>query len=368
MNPSTVYFTTLRTQIGYGLLDKTRKLFEVSGFGKRIDPGDKVAVKLHFGEAGNVAFLAPPFARVIVEEIRKAGGKPFLIDTNTLYKGSRSNAVDHIETAMHNGFSFATIGAPVIIGDGLTGRDYVRQQVDGKHFSRVKIASGFHYADAVVNLTHFTGHELFGFGGVLKGLGMGCAAPSGKQEMHSDVLPSVKEAKCVKCGRCFDWCPTGAVEWEPGRTAFIVKEKCIGCGECVVACNYGAISVQWQTDPAITQEKTAEYAAGALRSKKGKGLFYSYLLNVSPDCDCYGFNDPPFAADAGILASFDPVAIDQAGVDIVNGAQGLEGSKLSDLDAGDKLFSVTGIRWEPILAHAEELGLGSRKYDLIEIP
>jgi len=368
MNPSTVYFTNLRTQIGYGLLDKTRKLFEVSGFAGKIARGDKVVVKLHFGEAGNVAFLAPPFARVAVEEIRKAGGKPFILDTNTLYKGSRSNAVDHLETALLNGFSFATVGAPLIIGDGLTGRDYVREQVKGKHFSHVKIASAFHYADAVVNLTHFTGHELFGFGGVLKGLGMGCAAPSGKQEMHSDVLPSVKEAKCTMCGRCFEWCPADAVQWEPGTKAFILKEKCIGCGECRVACNYGAIAVQWQTDPAITQEKTAEYAAGALKTKKGKGLFFSFLLNMSPDCDCYGFNDPPFAADAGILVSADPVAIDQAGVDLVNGAQALEGSKLKDLGAKDKLFAVTGVHWEPILAHAEELGLGRRKYEIVEVP
>ncbi len=368
MTASTVYFTNLRTRIGYNLLDKTRKLFEVSGFGEKIGKGDKVAVKLHFGEAGNTAFLPPQFARAAVEEIKKAGGKPFLIDTNTLYKGSRSNAIDHIETAMLNGFSFATVGAPVVIGDGLTGRDFVRQPVGGKHFSEVKIASAFHYANAVVNLTHFTGHELFGFGGVLKGLGMGCAAPSGKQEMHSDVLPKVQEAKCTMCGRCFDWCPVDAIRWEAGTNAFIIPEKCIGCGECTVACNYGAIAVNWKTDPAITQEKTAEYAAGALKSKEGKGLFFSYLLNVSPDCDCYDFNEPPFVADAGILASIDPVAIDQAGVDLVNGSQALAGSKLEDLGTKDKLLSVTGIDWNPILDHAEKLGLGRREYELVEVP
>jgi uncharacterized Fe-S center protein len=367
MTASTVYFTNLRTRIGYGLLDKTRKLMQTSGFAETIAEGDKVAVKLHFGEGGNVAYLPPQFARVTVEEVKKAGGKPFLIDTNTLYKGTRSNAVDHLETAVLNGFSFATVGAPVIIGDGLIGMDYVRETLDGKHFSEVKIAAAFHQADAVVNLTHFTGHELFGFGGVLKGLGMGCAAPSGKQEMHSDVLPSVREAKCTMCGRCFDWCPTDAIRWETGTTAFIIEEKCIGCGECTVACNYGAIAVNWKTNPAVTMEKTAEYAAGALKNKQGKGFFLCFLLNMSPDCDCYGFNDPPFAADVGILASTDPVAIDQAGVDLVNRAQALTGSKLEDLNAEDKLVAVTGIEWDPILEHAEKLGLGKRKYTLEEV-
>ena len=368
MTASTVYFTNLKTRMGYGLLEKTRKLFEVSGFGEKIQKGDKVAVKLHFGEAGNVAYLPPQFARVAVEEIKKAGGKPFLIDTNTLYRGSRSNAVDHLETAVLNGFSFATVGAPVIIGDGLMGMDYVREPVDGEHFSEVKIAAGIHQADAVVNLTHFTGHDLFGFGGVIKGLGMGCASPSGKQEMHSDVLPAVKEGKCTKCGRCFEWCPVDAIEWEAGTAASIIPEKCIGCGECVVACNYDAIAVNWKTDPAVTMKKTAEYAVGALRNKAGKALFFSFLLNMSPDCDCFGFNDPPFAADVGILVSTDPVAIDQAGMDLVNRAQALTGSKLEDINAPDKIIGITGIDWNPILEHAQKLGLGRREYELEEVP
>ena len=364
MTASTVYFTSLRTRIGYNLLDKTRKLFALSGFAEAIGKRDKVAVKLHFGEAGNTAFLSPVFAAAVVEEIRKAGGLPFLLDTNTLYKGSRGNAVDHLETAIRNGFSYATVGAPVIIGDGLTGKDYLKVPVEGKHFQEVKIASGFYHADAVVNLTHFTGHELFGYGGALKGIGMGCAAPSGKQEMHSDVLPVVKEAKCTMCGRCFEWCPVDAIRWEAGTKAFILEEKCIGCGECTVSCSYGAIAVNWKTDPAITQEKTAEYVAGALKNKKGKQLFYNFLLNMSPDCDCFDFNDPPFAADVGILVSADPVAIDQAALDLVNGAQGLSGSKLQDLGAKDKLLAVTGIDGRSILEHAEGLGLGSREYRL----
>lgn len=367
MTASTVYFTNLRGKMGYNLLDKTRKLFGRSGFADKISPGDKVAVKLHFGEEGNTAFLPPMYARIAVEEIKKAGGKPFLIDTNTLYKGSRSNAVDHLETAFRNGFSYATVGAPVIIGDGLIGKDYVKEKVDGDYYTEVKIATSFHQADAVVNLTHFTGHELFGFGGALKGIGMGCASPSGKQEMHSDVLPAVREEKCTMCGKCFNWCPVDAIEWEAGTKARIIEEKCIGCGECTVSCDFGAIAVNWKTDPAVTLKKTAEYVAGALNNKKNKSLFFNFLINMSPDCDCFDFNDPPFVADVGIMVSSDPVAIDQAAVDMVNGAQGLAGSKLQDLDAEDKIKAVTGIRWQPILEHAEKLGLGTREYVIEEV-
>ena len=367
MTASTVYFANLRSKMGYNLLDKTRKLFVKSGFADRIEDGDKVAVKLHFGEAGNTAFLQPQFARVVVDEVKKAGGKPFLIDTNTLYKGSRANAVDHLETALKNGFSYATVGAPIVIGDGLIGMDYISVPLEGKHFSKIKIAAGFHHADAVVNLTHFTAHELFGLGGIIKGIGMGCAAPSGKQEMHSDVLPVVTQSKCTSCGRCYNWCPVDAIIWEEGVRALIVEEKCIGCGECTVACTYSAIAVNWKTDVTVTQEKTAEYAMGALENKKDKALFLSFLMDISPDCDCFDFNDPPFVSDIGILASTDPVAADQAGVDLVKDAQALAGSKLEDMESEDKLRSVTGIDWEPILKHAESIGMGSRNYELEKI-
>ena len=367
MSGSKVLFTNLRSRMGYNLLDKTRKLFARSGFADRIEEGDKGAVKLHFGEAGNTAFLQPMFARVVVEEVRKAGGKPFLTDTNTLYKGSRGNAVDHLETAIRNGFSFATVDAPVVIGDGLIGMDYIRERIDGRHFPEVKIAAAVHHADAIVNLAHFTAHELFGFGGAVKGIGMGCASPSGKQEMHSDVLPVVDQAKCTSCGRCFQWCPADAIDWEAGSEAQVIEAACIGCGECTVACTYDAIAVNWKTDVPVTQEKTAEYAFGALKNKAGKALFFNYMVNISPDCDCYGFNDPPFVADIGIMVSEDPVAVDQASVDMVNEAQALAGSKLKDLGSEDKVMSVHGIEWRPILAHAEAMGMGTREYHVEEI-
>ncbi len=367
MPESIVYFTDLRSKVGYNLLDKTRKLFGVSGFADHIEEGDKVAVKLHFGEAGNTAFLPPMYARVIVDEVKKAGGKPFVTDTNTLYKGSRGNAIDHLETAMANGFSYATLGAPLVIGDGLIGLDYITEKINGKRFKEVKIASAVYHADVIITLAHFTAHELFGFGGVIKSIGMGGAAPSGKQELHSDVLPVIDSEKCTSCGRCVRWCPADSINWKEGEPAQIIETICIGCGECTVVCTDGAIEVNWKTDIPALLEKTSEYTYGVLKNKAGKHLSFNFLFDMSPDCDCYDFNDPPFVADVGIMVSTDPVAVDQAAIDMANRAQGLAGSKLEELEAKDKFRSVTGIDWEPLLAHGEEIGLGRREYVLEEV-
>ncbi len=362
-----VWFTDVRGRIGHGLLEKTRALVRRTGFAGRLGEGDLVAIKLHFGEKGNTAFLPPMFARVVVEEVRAAGARPFLVDTNTLYKGSRKNAVDHLETALGNGFSYATVGAPLVIGDGLVGLDYVRQPVPGRHFSEVKVASAVYHADALVTLAHFTGHELFGYGAVIKSLGMGGAPPSGKQEMHSDVKPVVTVERCTSCGKCVRWCPVDAIGWEARKPAAIDHDRCIGCGECTAVCPAGAIAVNWKTDLAAIQEKTAEYALGVLANKGGKALHLSFLLNMSPDCDCYDFSDAPFVEDVGILASFDPVAADWAGAGLVNRARGLAGSKLGDPGAGDKIATMTGIDWSPLLEHAERIGLGSREHELVTL-
>ncbi len=367
MPPATVWFSDLRARVGHGLLEKTRQLVERSGFLGRLSPGDKVAIKLHFGEAGNTGFLSPVFARTLVEEITKAGARPYLVDTNTLYKGSRSNAIDHLETALRNGFSYATVGAPLLIGDGLIGLDYVRQSVKGVHFSEVKVASGIYHADALVTLAHFTGHELFGYGAVIKSLGMGGAPPSGKQELHSDVKPVVAAEKCTSCGLCVRWCPADAIAWKKKEPAVIDLDRCIGCGECTAVCRHGAIAVNWKTDLALIQEKTAEYALGVLANKKDKALHLSFLMGMSPECDCYDYSDTAFAADTGILASFDPVAVDYAGAVLVNQAQGLRHSKLEDRSVPDKLATVTGVDWSPLIRHAEAIGLGNREHLLEKV-
>lgn len=365
---SKVYFTDLRAKSGNSLLAKTGRLFDLVGFGALLRPGDKVAVKLHWGEWGNVAFLPPPFARCLVDKVLAAGGKPFLTDTNTLYSGGRHNAIDHVLTALKNGFSVASAGAPVIIADGLTGGDAVEVAANGKRVPRVPVAGAIYCADALLSLAHFKGHELFGFGGALKNIAMGCTTPAGKQVLHSDVKPRVDRDRCLACGRCIRSCAHGAIRAGDGRKAEIDLDKCVGCGECVAVCPAGAIPINWETAAEPLLEKAAEYAKAILANKGGRSAFFNFLMRMSPECDCYDWNDAPFVADVGILASRDPVAVDQASTDLVNAGQVLSSSRLKGkAPGGDAIAAATGVKgWRRILEYAEEIGLGSREYELVK--
>ena len=365
--PAHVYFSDMRTRHGASLLDKTQKLFQAAGLDKSIKRNDLVAIKLHWGEVGNLAFLAPPLVRSVVDMVKACGGKPFLTDSNTLYRGGRRNAVDNILTAFQNGFTRDTVGAPIVVADGLKGLDYVKVEGKGSHFETLKISSAVYHADALIVLSHFKGHLLMGFGGAIKNLGMGCASPAGKQAMHSDLRPRVKRSRCIGCGTCVKHCPSGAVHLGKDRKAVIRQARCIGCGECTAVCPSDAIPIRWKTDEVAVQEKTAEYALGALKGKTGKCGFLNFLTNISPDCDCFSWNDASIVPDVGILASKDPVAIDQASVTLVNRAPGIPKSKLKDLSAKDKIREVTGVNWEPALAYAEKIGLGTRKIKQINI-
>ncbi len=357
-----VHFTDMRTRQGASLPAKTQRLFRTAGLNKCIARNDLVAIKLHWGEVGNLAYLAPPLVRAVVDQVKECGGKPFITDSNTLYRGGRRNAVDNILTAYRNGFTRETVGAPVIVSDGLKGMDYVEVKGPGPRFNTMKISSAVHHADAMIVLTHFKGHLLMGFGGAVKNLGMGCASPAGKQAMHSDLIPTVKKTVCTGCGTCIRYCPASAIHKVKDGKASIRKTPCIGCGECTAVCPEGAIPIRWKSDHTTVQEKTAEYALAALHGKEGKYGFINFLNNLSPDCDCFSWNDTPIAPDVGILASRDPVAIDQASVELVNQAPGLPNSQLDDLDARDKIRHVTGVDWETILTHGERIGLGSRKW------
>lgn len=351
-----VYFSSVKAQMGSGLLHKTEKLFDKAGFADFIEERDLVALKIHFGERGNTAFIPPIYARRVVERVKKAGGRPFLTDANTLYVGGRSNAVSHHATAVMNGFSYATIEAPVVIADGLTGKDYVEVEIDGKHFQSVRIASAAVHADSMIALSHFKGHEMTGFGGALKNIGMGLGCRSGKQQMHADVQPTVDASKCVACGKCVKWCATDAIT-VVGERAEIDLLKCQGCGECIVTCPQQAIAIDWGSDSGKVQEKIAEYALGAVQEKTGKIGFINFILNITPDCDCWGFSDEAVVGDIGIVASTDPVAIDQASIDLVNAA--------AKRDIFRELHK--SVDWQIQLAHAEEIGLGTRAYELIPI-
>ncbi len=362
-----VYFTDMRAGFNKSLLDKVERLFDYAGMSTFIGCKDLVAIKLHFGEKGNTGYIRPQFLRRIVNKVKSLGGRPFLTDTNTLYFGSRSNAIDHLQTAIENGFAYAVIDAPLIIADGLAGKDYINVEINRKHFKVAKISSAAYHADAIIALTHFTGHEMAGFGGVLKNLGMGLGSRSGKQNMHSDALPSINPDKCTACGRCSEWCPAEAIRLK-GNDYQIDERKCIGCGECTVTCPVQAIAVNWKTEPAAIQEKIVEYAEGALKNKNGKYGFITFLTNISPHCDCFGWSDAPLVKDIGILASRDPVAIDQACIDLINREKALPNTKLNGkTDSKDKFKSLyPDIDWQRQLGYAEEIGLGTRKYELIK--
>ncbi|MDP2401084.1 MAG: DUF362 domain-containing protein, partial [Actinomycetota bacterium] len=251
-----VFFAPVRTAGKKSLVVRAGALLERAGLAQAVADGDLVAVKLHFGEQGNTGFVQPIFVREVVARVKAAGGRPFLTDSNTLYRGQRFNAVDHLECALHNGFSYATVEAPIIIADGLDGREAIDVPIAGfKHFDSVRIGSAAVHADAMVVVTHVKGHEATGFGGALKNVGMGLGCRSAKQRMHADFRPEVTAETCTGCGRCVAWCPVSAIVLGPDRVAAVDYETCYGCGECVAACPYGAIATQWKTDATMIQEK-----------------------------------------------------------------------------------------------------------------
>ncbi|MBW2055980.1 MAG: DUF362 domain-containing protein [Deltaproteobacteria bacterium] len=366
---SQVYFANLRIDSRSNVLDKLERLMSRAAPEKLVESGDLVAVKLHFGEPGNSSYVRPIFLRRILSHIQGLGGKPFLTDTNTLYRGERSESVSHLRAAVANGFGFSSVGAPLIIADGLMGNASVRVAINGNFFQEITVAHDIYYADCLVSVAHFTGHEFTGFGATIKNLGMGGVSREGKLSQHSNLGPKVNRKKCKACGICAEKCAFEAISMVRGK-ARVHLEKCKGCGICIVVCPQGAIAIQWNREVPLFQKKLVEHALGVLQNKKGKAFFFNFLLQVSPHCDCAGANDAPIVGDIGILASTDPVAIDQAAVDLVNAAQGNPGSKLTkNLNPGeDKLRGLyPEVDWEVQLEYGEQMGLGSRTYDLVPV-
>ncbi|HHY32535.1 MAG TPA: DUF362 domain-containing protein [Firmicutes bacterium] len=371
---SKVYFTNMRTKSGLSLVDKVGVLFDAAGFSELFEKDDLVAIKLHVGEPGNLAYIPPQLVRKVVDKVKAAGARPFLTDSNTLYVGRRSNAVDHTVSALENGFTYATVGAPFIVADGLTGHEHMKVRIDGVRLKEVRIGAAIAQADAMIALSHFKGHEATGFGGAIKNIGMGSASRSGKQEQHSGLKPAVRPEKCTGCGRCVKWCPTGALSvGGDDRKARIDPERCIGCAECTITCNNRAIRVEWEKgQEGSLQEKMAEYALGVVKTKEGKCGFMNFVMNVSPQCDCYAWNDAPIVPNIGILASRDPVAIDAASADLVNQAHALPGSAIEHIASADphsdKLAALyPEVDWTVQLRHGERIGLGTRDYTLVMV-
>ena len=368
-----VYFTDFRTALDVSQGVKLQKLCRRAGI-DRISFEEKfVAIKLHFGELGNFAFLRPNYVKAVADLIRELGGKPFLTDCNTLYPGSRKNAVDHLYNAEVNGFNSVTTGCYNIIADGLKGTDDIAVPVPGGEYCKeAYIGRALYDADIIVSLSHFKGHEMTGFGGAIKNIGMGGGSRAGKMQQHSDGKPSVNPEQCRSCRKCARECGSDAISYESGK-AYIDQEICKGCGRCIGACAVDAISPNFDTAADMLGRKMAEYTAAICN---GKPCFHiSLIMDVSPNCDCHGENDAPILPDIGMLASFDPVALDQACVDLCQAAEPLPNSQLADnLGKPDWHHhhdhfkdSNPNVSWRETLAHGEKIGLGTREYELIRM-
>jgi len=369
---SKVYYTNLRTAPGNHQLHKLERLVKAAGM-ESLDFKDKfVAIKVHFGEPGNMAYLRPNYAATIVKLVKEMGGKPFLTDCNTLYIGGRSNAVDHLDSAMHNGFFPMSAGAQIIIADGLKGLDYVEVPIDGEYCPAPKIGSAIAEADVIISLSHVKGHEMTGFGGALKNIGMGCGSVAGKKEMHSNSKPRILVENCHGCGMCVKNCAHGAIS-VVDRKATIDESKCVGCGQCVATCQFDAAYADRDVQLDVLNCKIAEYSKAVLKDKPN--FHICIIVDVSPECDCWGYNDAPIVPNLGMAASMDPVALDCACADIVNKAPILSDNAITDRhshdvcshdhDHWDLLHPDTN--WKSCVAHAEKIGIGTREYELLEI-
>lgn len=368
MTKSKVYFTDFKTEINDSHLKKLARLVKQAGI-DTIDMKDKfVAIKIHFGEPGNLAFLRPNYARTIVDIIKENGGKPFLTDCNTLYVGGRKNALDHIDSAYQNGYSPFSTGCHILIGDGLKGTDESIIPINQECVKEAKIGRAVMDSDIFISLTHFKGHESTGFGGALKNIGMGCGSRAGKFEMHSSGKPIVDENACRTCGQCIKQCAHDALHFNENKKAHIDTTKCAGCGRCIGACGFDAIStIDWEAND-ILNKKIAEYTLAVVQDKPC--FHISVVCDVSPNCDCHAENDIPIIADVGMFASFDPVALDQACADACLKSPIIEGSILSKHEHHHHdPFKDThpDTNWEICVEHAEKIGLGSREYELVVV-
>jgi uncharacterized Fe-S center protein len=353
---SKVYFIpALGQEDPESLSEKSVKLFKALNIGDMIERESFVALKIHFGEKKNAGYIKPHWLSGVINQVRKRTSRAFFSDTNTLYVGNRSNSIEHIRLAREHGFSLEATGIPVLIADGLIGRDDDEILVDLPRIKTAKIASAYLNTDVLLCLTHFTGHLLTGFGAAIKNLGMGCASRAGKLEQHADVHPSIDPEVCTNCGICLDYCSADAIE-QTDESAFIMDEKCIGCGECLVVCNTGAVKMRWDEDSIRVQEKMAEYAYSLYKRFQGKIAFLNFLIYVTKDCDCMSQKGKIIVDDIGILGSFDPVALDKASVDLI-----LEKS------GKDVLRAEYDVDWKVQLEHGAEIGLGSLDYRLIPL-
>ncbi len=376
MEKAKVYFTDFRTvAFGDGLPAKLKKLIKTAGLGQIDMDGKFAAIKLHFGEMGNISYLRPNYAKAVADVVKELGGKPFLTDCNTMYPGSRKNALEHLECAWENGFTPLTVGCPILIGDGLKGTDDVAVPVvGGEYVKEARIGRAVMDADVFISLTHFKGHEMTGFGGTIKNIGMGCGSRAGKTDQHSSGKPHINQDLCRGCRRCLRECANSALVFDAASKKMTVnQENCVGCGRCLGSCNFDAISFDNDAANELLNCRMAEYTKAVV---DGRPCFHiSLVVDVSPNCDCHGENDAPILPNLGMFASFDPLALDQACVDACLKATPLPGSQLSNNMANPSFVdhhdhftnSSPESEWRICLEHAEKIGLGIRDYELIVV-
>ena len=376
MEKSKVYWTDFRTKaMGDGLSTKLQKLIKKAGIEQIDMKGKFVAIKMHFGEHGNMSFLRPNYARAVVDVVKSLGGKPFLTDCNTMYPGSRKNALEHLECAWENGFTALTVGCPILIADGLKGLDEEEVPVEGGiHLKTAKIGKAIMDADIFISLTHFKGHEMTGFGGAIKNIGMGSGSRAGKCDQHSNGKANVNPDLCRGCKRCMRECANNGLVFDENKKKMTVNhENCVGCGRCLGSCNFDAI--YFENDAAIKDlnEKMAEYTKAVI--DKRPNFHISLIIDVSPNCDCHPENDTPIIPNIGMFCSFDPLALDRACVDMALKQKPFDNTQLTDSlnqnggkDNGDHFTNSNPVsEWKSCLSHAEKIGLGNPNYELIKI-
>ena len=368
MDRAMVYFTDFRMKNGQNHETKLRKLMKAAGMDKIDFEGKYVAIKIHFGELGNLAFLRPNFAKYVADYVKELGGKPFLTDCNTLYVGSRKNALDHLDTANLNGFNPMSTGCQILIADGLKGTDEVEVPVEGGVLCKTaKIGRAVMDADIVISLNHFKGHENTGFGGALKNLGMGCGSRAGKMEMHSSGKPYVEQDACIGCKAGAKICAHDAPWFDENGKATIDHDKCVGCGRCIGICPKDAVCPGSNDTFDNLNRKIVEYAKAVV---DGRPNFHINIVNnVSPNCDCHSESDVAIVPDVGMLASFDPVAIDAASAEAVN-QQPANPKSLLKARAGVMdhfLCTHPTTNWRVQMEHGEAIGLGTQDYELITL-
>jgi hypothetical protein len=348
MNKAEVYF------LPWAKKNCLPELIKKSAMMELFQKNDFVAVKMHFGERGGDGYVKPEFVRPFLKALKQKKTRPFLTDTNTIYHGPRNNAIGHLEVALEHGFSQNKLQVPVMIADGLRGDNHEEVRIDGKHFKTVKIATGIRRADKMLAISHFKGHILAGMGGAIKNLGMGCGSKHGKFEMHCSASPTVDDRKCTGCGMCLSSCASGALSFNSKKKIALSKQKCTGCGECVIKCPTAALAITWNEGTMEVQERFAEYAKGALDGLPS--FFINFVTHITPNCDCMGKKEKPLLPDIGVLASKDPVAIDQASLDLT-------------VKTGGKTFENAHkhIDCTIQLAHATQLDIGTREYELFEV-